>query len=188
MDDDDDDDDVNNTHHGEEGRRTTLLDRPEFSSRNLATEDGYSLDRPTGLHLAWIGDSVTRYQFLSLIHFLHTGRWVMDADFPNIVDISTFNNVWVDFFEYSSYILGQEQGQHQCDCYRASGGADGKHIFENRYYRDPARDNYLYFFTKMGSHPFHGRSSPGKYPSGIPPLSTTLTKERSYGDITVGEP
>lgn len=128
---------------------------------NYSNSSVKSLDRrPTGLRLAWIGDSVTRYQFLSFVHFIHTGRFVEDKDFPNIVDISTYNGKWTNFLEHSSHLLGQAEGRHQCDCYREDGGADAQHIFENRYYRDPERDNFLYFFTKMGSNPFHGRLSP----------------------------
>ena len=50
---------------------------------NTTPDDTETTDEPVNdtvpvqnLHLVMVGDSVTRYQYVSLIYYLHTGRWI----------------------------------------------------------------------------------------------------------------
>jgi hypothetical protein len=115
---------------------------------------------PQGLRIAFVGDSVMRYQTMSFMYFLlHQGQWFPD-DGSIRPDLVAKNDVdhgksWNSFFNVSSYQLGQETGNHWCDCYRGVTAANK--IFENRYFRDLVNDNYVYFVTKLGPSAARGR-------------------------------
>ena len=101
--------------------------------------------RPTGLRLAFVGDSVTRYQFLSLAFFLRWGRWFDPQVYPNhLVDAHSFHhpqhpdNDWNEFFLQSNRLLAPNEA---CDCQRSR---DSRHwAVERRYFYDPSRNNTL---------------------------------------------
>jgi hypothetical protein len=115
---------------------------------------------PQGLRIAFVGDSVMRYQTMNFMYFLlHQGQWFPD-DGSIRPDLVAKNDVdhgksWNSFFNVSSYQLGQETGHHWCDCYRGVTAANK--IFENRYFRDLVNDNYVYFVTKLGPSAARGR-------------------------------
>lgn len=114
---------------------------------------------PNGLRLAFIGDSLTRYQVLSLMYYLHNHgqKWQPDSEQPNLVTQKTkaYKNDWNIYFNITSHVLGEASGKHKCDCYR--GVTDPARIFENRYFRDVKGNNYIYFLTKLGRAPSRGR-------------------------------
>jgi hypothetical protein len=107
------------------------------------------------LRLAFIGDSVTRHQYISLVCYLHTGRWIENTDNPsplNEIGFGSFQN----FFSFSSdTVLGSTES---CDCFRAMPFSPW-HVFENRYYAE--NDNYISIFLKLGEIPSQGHWEPG---------------------------
>jgi hypothetical protein len=66
-----------------------------------------------------IGDSVTRYQFLSLITWLDSGRWPPPEhgtpDHPSPVIESEWTHGWPDFFKGTTLPF---DGRQQCHCFR----------------------------------------------------------------------
>lgn len=105
---------------------------------------------PQNLHLAMIGDSLTRYMYLSLAHYLRWGFWECDDYEPSIVQQKQ-HGTWMDFFNHTKEKLSPYE---QCDCWRNSNiGADG---YEHRYYWDPVLNNSLTIIQKLGPHPSKG--------------------------------
>lgn len=77
---------------------------------------------PEGIR--FMGDSLTRYQYLNLVHFLATGNWTSDTTMPNENE-ERFSS-WDEFYRITNLRL---QGREICDCQRANGLR-----MENRYY------------------------------------------------------
>ena len=114
---------------------------------------GYN-DRPHGLHIAFLGDSITRYQSLSLSHYLHTGYW-LDDDSQLLTDKKT-GKTWMQFFQSHVDYFGA--AHFQCDCFRNEWRKEVyiKTVTENRYHYDPCRDNVIYTMNRFGKVPFRG--------------------------------
>ena len=96
--------------------------------------------RPRNLRLAMVGDSLTRFQYLSLAAFLKHGTWVKSTDRPSVVDKLSYGRSWNGFYQYANSFLAPYE---QCDCFRTNNAA-----LENRYFADPERNNYAYMFLK----------------------------------------
>lgn len=83
----------------------------------------------SGKHIAFIGDSVTRYEYLSLVHFLskkvYMERYGRGASSePSLVDQRDFNG-WEDFFVNGSARIAaavDAEAEEMCDCHRTAGG------------------------------------------------------------------
>ena len=114
----------------------------------------HSTDRPSGLRLVMLGDSVTRYQFLMLIHYLHTGHWVHDSMQPFLLDDESFGRGdWRVF--YSNIEAYFEKEYMVCDCFRGRRWEIQK--VENQFYRDKGcLDNSVSFYAKFGTWGFRG--------------------------------
>jgi hypothetical protein len=100
----------------------------------------------------FIGDSVTRYQYLNLAHFVATGEWDSPADLPN-ENKRRFGD-WARFHAETNCRLG---GREVCDCYR--NGSDLASVVENRYFEDPAGVR-LSFFIVHADQPFRQHALP----------------------------
>jgi len=122
---------------------------------------------PSNLHIAFMGDSVTRFQYVSLVHYLHTHQWVQETDRPNILSNKGLHH-WLDFYNVSSSLV-----QDKCDCHRGPGKINLDRSFENRYYSDTANNNHVAFIRKMGRAETHGHWDP----------STAFSIERAATDI-----
>jgi hypothetical protein len=115
---------------------------------------------PTGLRLAFIGDSVTRYQSLHLMYYLHHNRtWQSDYYDDNDGQVKVFKRVkeWNQFYLQSSEVLGELDGKHWCDCFR-----NIEIMFENRYFYDIENNNTVYYIDKQGNSAVYGRWSTEK--------------------------
>jgi len=114
-----------------------------------------SKDRPTGLRIVMLGDSIMRYHFLMLVHYLHTGQWIHDSMVPNILNETAFGS-WPAFYtELRSYF----QPKHfLCDCFRGNDPDVWKAtLLDNEHYRDQGcHDNSISFFSKFGDFGFRG--------------------------------
>jgi hypothetical protein len=97
--------------------------------------------RPRNLRLAFLGDSIARYQYLSLVYFLKTGQWITAENMgpKNPCFWQTYGtNSRDDFFHQTNQLLFPYE---ICDCHELS---------ENRYFADPVRGNYVSFIVKFG--------------------------------------
>jgi hypothetical protein len=119
--------------------QAAVLDDPLAA---VSTRGNSSLPHISGLRVAFVGDSLTRYMYLSLAAYLRRGRWIDGKDEPNILEENQFDN-WNSFYNYTNNFF---RPYEQCDCFRPPKSAS-KGV-ENRYFADPVRDNVLYFFQK----------------------------------------
>lgn len=103
---------------------------------------------PENLHIVFVGDSLTRYQYLSLCHYMKYGEWADPDEKPNFV-WQTDHGTWMNFFKASNKVLSPNE---ECDCWRPEehGVALAPKWFENRYFLDPVRNNSLSMITKLG--------------------------------------
>lgn len=112
---------------------------------------GYSevLQSLSHRQIIFIGDSLTRYQYLNLVDFLYTGRWV--SPFPHSEsekDIVGWNN----FFTITNMRLG---GYEICDCFRDDRPIEKpfrlRRVYlnfrENRHYYDPTFNISIRYFA-----------------------------------------
>lgn len=107
--------------------------------------------RPRNLRLVFVGDSITRYQYLSLAYWLRYGRWFDPTVYPNnLVNAHSFhhtyhpNEDWNEFFLQSNRML---QPMELCDCLRRESNLVA---IERRYFRDDERNNTLVYINISG--------------------------------------
>lgn len=138
-----------------------------------------------GHHLLFMGDSLSRYFYLSLAQLLATKRWgqrFSRSSHPNVGqsmlvehDFKDKNRSWSLFYEYSNGILNADRENRElCDCFREdnlpfynnSGPHQQQSCFENRFYRhspggdldDVERDIRLSYIQWYGPMPMRGYS------------------------------
>jgi hypothetical protein len=125
--------------------------------------------RPTGLRLVFIGDSITRHQYLSLAYFLRHGKWFDPKRIPNLVNQNHFKKGaatkeegWATFFRETNKLFSPYE---RCDCFREKWDdvtQVDSHVIENRYFYDPEMNNTLTYLLGFGNtiSGLHGRVSP----------------------------
>lgn len=128
--------------------------------------------RPRGLRLAFMGDSLARYQYISLIYYLRFGKWWEHNTTEyslNLVEERTYGNGFKGMFEKQADIFN---GYEKCDCFRGHTAPPigvrikkdrnyWSNITENRYFYDPIRDNAVSFILAFGHRtPQHGNEDP----------------------------
>eukprot|EP01063_Lacrimia_lanifica_P017640 TRINITY_DN24686_c0_g1_i1.p1 TRINITY_DN24686_c0_g1~~TRINITY_DN24686_c0_g1_i1.p1 ORF type:complete len:736 (+),score=185.54 TRINITY_DN24686_c0_g1_i1:1-2208(+) len=114
-------------------------------------------DIPRGLRLVMVGDSLMRYQYISLAYFLATGTWWDPSRKVRQItaERSKFND-WEDFFTTVTALLHPHE---YCDCYRS---AEIEDTTENRYFYDAKHDNFVAFHQAFGHNSsMHGSVAPG---------------------------
>lgn len=147
-----------------------------------------------GKHLVLVGDSLMRYQYLSLVHLLHKGNYPDPGlplrqfrkgdEFPNVCQEKDYEDLhgWLDRANLSrlsgwpAFMIHTSQyfdGHERCDCFRST----IEDTVENRYFKDPSSGIALSYFTKTYL-PMHGH---WPKPRGSPPPGV-LTPE-AYQDI-----
>jgi hypothetical protein len=90
--------------------------------------------------LLFVGDSITRYQYLSFVHFLaksvYPQRWG-DEPHPNMCMEKQFES-WADFFANTSHALTNEAPmlatEEACNCFRSEKSMDNG-TYEHRHFR-----------------------------------------------------
>ena len=120
-----------------------LGDDPVTNFNEVLDKIDTNITVPSNLNIMMVGDSVTRYQYLSLVHFLQFGKWVDPTSVPNMVWEKTHPS-WNDFYNYTNSLL---EPFEQCDCFRNSASANV--IFENRYFLQPSRNNSVSYIQKF---------------------------------------
>jgi hypothetical protein len=133
-----------------------------------ADEDKSGSHQPSGIRLVMIGDSITRYQYLSLAYYLRHGHWFDPKEKPHLVNQNSFmrkapkGKGWPRFYNATNQMLAPLE---KCDCFRARwpniNAVDGN-VMENRYFHDPSRNNSLAYIQAFGNSNsvLHGRLLP----------------------------
>lgn len=132
---------------------------------------------PTNLNIAFMGDSLTRFQYLDLVYFLsHGGRWVQRDDSPNLV---TKGSNWNAFFKFTNQVL---KPYEECDCFRLQGTRNIPRSIENRYFYEKKRNNRVAFLNKFGDIPFKTQWNARNVFDSHPPLKFRKPKYIYQGD------
>ena len=95
---------------------------------------------PAGAHIVFMGDSVTRYQWLALATSFRRGSELDPAEFPSSANEQEWPN-WKLFFNGTNNRL---EPHGRCDCFRSDARPLGSKIVENRYFWLPGRLNLTY--------------------------------------------
>lgn len=137
-------------------------------------------NRPTNLRIAFIGDSVSRFQYISLCYYLRTGRWLQEDDDNNDSSGGKHALLYAKGFPtWSEFLQGTNAAllphERQCDCQRperparhqkTKNGTTKAQILsesmENRYYSDDERGNYITYISKFGYFPSQGNVLPSQ--------------------------
>lgn len=125
--------------------------------------------RPRDLSLIFMGDSLTRYQYLSLAFWLRHGRWwSTDGSLPDLMNSHSYHHPlhpdedWNEFFWQSNRLLWPNEA---CDCRRRA-----LVVEERRYYRDDERNNTLVYINLNGNETTEpGRGFYGRFPNSFLP-------------------
>ncbi|RYH30817.1 hypothetical protein EON65_04055 [archaeon] len=94
--------------------------------------------------MVFIGDSLTRYQFISLAHFLHRGSWQDERGLPSLTNEKQHKSPrWPNYYFESSLRLGCA---HLCDCVRTFDvDRNATHLHEHIYHYDLDQDLLMIF-------------------------------------------
>lgn len=143
-------------------RMMSVVEQPKtsFPAVRLNTQIKYSYTpdsdpRPRNLHLVFMGDGVTRSQYIALAYFLKTGQWLANDVKPSPLTIYEFGG-WSHFYRGSNSLL---QPEEQCDCFTPIEGNVVGHS-ENRYFSDPERGNYIAYIEKFSFNRMRGHWRP----------------------------
>lgn len=103
------------------------------------------------LNIAFIGDSLTRYQYLSLANYAKGGKYIPNEVRPNPMLEKTFRS-WKTFYGYTNRLL---QPYEVCDCNRPDRWNVAM-VYENRYYLDSKARISLTYIQAFGDAHIHG--------------------------------
>merc|ERR1719203_1461965 len=83
-----------------------------------------SFTKATDLSIVFVGDSLSRYQYLSLVNYLHSGatKWLDTGDPKENPVVEHSFDGWADFHRLTNEQL---QPYETCDCYRDEGNSNG---------------------------------------------------------------
>lgn len=156
-------------------RLTLLCEVKAYNSNTQSTDVGivdYKSHVAAGHHppeplnnlrLILLGDSVTRYQYLSLAYFLRHGQWFdPDVTINNLVNSHSFHNAlhpdedWNEFFLQSNRML---YPMEVCDCLRSR---NGEILLERRYFYDSNNNNMVVYINMNGNETHPGRGYYGR--------------------------
>lgn len=133
-------------------RRSYISAFRDHPSRNYLNIS--SIDALRDRLIVFIGDSFTRHQYLSLVHFLSSGGWNEDDGLPHSLMEKEFRS-WPLFFLASNLRLGCHE---ILDAYRND---NDPHVRENRYFHHWGLNLTIYAFLHTSPYPIYlGRNLP----------------------------
>jgi hypothetical protein len=125
--------------------------------------------RPRNLRLVIMGDSISRYQYISLVYFLKTGRWITDdttlasENRTNATNRSNTTAGGTPLYCKTPGIVAREQFYQKTNTMlQPNESCDCRAYSENRYFVDAERGNYVTYITKFGKNATSGRWSPNE--------------------------
>lgn len=113
---------------------------------------------PCNLSIVFMGDSLTRFMYYSLVYYLKNNQWIAPESYPHLVKPADFfggneaNFDWAPWYNASTKELYPYEN---CDCHREPGSLavyPGNYwTIENRYFHDPIRNNTVVYFQSFGT-------------------------------------
>ena len=113
---------------------------------------------PKNEHIVFVGDSVTRYQYMALAYSVSKGFEMSESEFPSIVK----EKEWTDWMEYHKHITSIVNNM-QCDCHRSYSRVVGSKTIDNRFFSN--KNINLTFFQVLNPNHIQGRWHPLLYQS-----------------------
>lgn len=111
-----------------------------------------------GEHIVFMGDSLTRYQWLALAASFHRGVELSNAEFPSLVKEREWRH-WMPFYRGSNERLAPNG---KCDCHRTFARPVGSKTVENRYFWLPEHGMLnLSFIQVLNPEAILGHWTPG---------------------------
>ena len=149
---------------------TAVLEHSRPNGNNLTTR-GNNSDQ-AHIHVLFLGDSVTRYSYLTLAHFLHTGN----SSVPQFMIQDRISRHWAHYFRRTTEFF---EGSMSCDCFRMvrnpkcsrqmrleCGKVWAYTAHENRQYRHPRLPLFLTFMQVWGDIPMFSTLEPERLHQG----------------------
>jgi hypothetical protein len=139
---------------------------PKSTHLRIKEQQQQQFSSVQNLRLVFMGDSVTRYQYLSLAYFLRHGRWFdPDITVNNLMNSHSFHHPlhpdddWNEFFLQSNRMLYPLE---VCDCLRSR---HEEILVERRYFYDSVHNNLLVYINMNGNKTpadrgYYGRLNP----------------------------
>ncbi len=109
-----------------------------------------------GEHIVFMGDSLTRYQWLALAASFHRGVELSDTEFPSLVKEREWRH-WMPFYNGSTEAL---KPNGKCDCHRSFAKPVGSKTVENRYFWLPSGSLNLSFIQVLNPEAILGTWAP----------------------------
>jgi hypothetical protein len=154
--------------------KTKVYVSEEASNKRYTAEEARKC--LSGHSLMFMGDSLTRYQYMSLAQFIHTGmfpngsqRVEPDVLSRNVCIEDTFNG-WQDYLLSTNKMLSTPenvQNYEICDCYRPP-VTNASLICDNRFYKNHDVNLSLNFISALGRDPtIYGSTPQGTHPRSL---------------------
>lgn len=139
---------------------------------------------PRGSRILFLGDSVTRYQYLSLVYLLQRGVPLASPDatyYSSKIHHPLVGQTWSSWDEFFETTTADLAPHEICDCFRAwDWKAHRKsHIdmFENRFFFSPRMNVSVTFISVFGFFPLTGR---------LWPIGSSLPSKNQAHTINLG--
>ena len=133
-----------------------IYSRLMFNELNISSLHAHHYsDLMDNQNIVMVGDSLMRYQYLSLVYLAHTRKLYPENAKPSILWEKGFDS-WVQFFNASNLLLYPNE---YCDCFRTT----LLEACENRYYYQRERNISISYIAYMGDEvgpKVHGHWSP----------------------------
>ena len=97
-------------------------------------------------HIIMVGDSLMRYQYLSLVYAIKFGVRLVDSYSQNFVREKTWSN-WPEFYAMTNKMLRPEEF---CDCWKSE-HFDYSQLIENRFFEDKEKGIKIDFMFFNGA-------------------------------------
>jgi len=135
---------------------------------------------PKHIRLMIVGDSLSRYQYLSLVYFLKHGEFEYPFETPDtpslrMQDIRNFDG-WADQVRKTTEMLSPFE---LCDCWPYR-----QHEFEARYFYDDEYDNFVHFAPRFGDIVSQGHYAPEDFPH-FHGIHQNTMKKKGNGNTTM---
>jgi hypothetical protein len=117
------------------GREPSILQVEDLNHLDFSMS--HFTDKLANKRIVFMGDSLIRYQYLSLIYALTNGQYLNMSVTPNPVVQRTYEN-WNDFLRRTNAMF---RPLEYCDCFR-----EETHRLENRFYLDSRRNLSIAMF------------------------------------------
>ena len=111
---------------------------------------------PRGEHVVFMGDSITRYQWVALATSLHRAYELSAAEYPSQVVEKEWRH-WMQFFNGSNARLAPHG---RCDCHRSYARPVGSKTIENRFYWRPGGALNLTYVPVLDPSTIRGHWAP----------------------------